>query len=145
MNDEQRIYIDDDLSIPLSELEFRFATSGGPGGQHANKVETQVTLRFNVRESSALSEPMREWLCEKLASRLDKNGVLQLSVQETRSQYQNREVALARFRSLLVEAVRVRPPRRPTRPGRAAHERRLAAKKRRSQLKRDRQSRGSDG
>jgi ribosome-associated protein len=139
MNDEQQIYINDKLSIPLAEVAFRFSTAGGPGGQHVNKVESQVTLRFNVEQSPSLTGAMRERLREKLATRLDKNGVLQLSVQETRSQHQNRQVALDRFRVLLAEALRPSRSRRPTRPGRAAHERRLAAKKRRGQLKRERQ------
>jgi ribosome-associated protein len=142
MNDAQRIYINDKLSIPLAEVAFRFSTAGGPGGQHVNKVESQVTLRFNVEQSPSLTGPMRQRLREKLASRLDKNGILQLSVQETRSQHQNRQVALERFRLLLAEALRPGRRRRPTRPGRAAHERRLAAKKRRGRIKRERHFKG---
>jgi ribosome-associated protein len=144
MNEGEGIYINAELTVPLSELEFRFATSSGPGGQHANKVESQVILRFNVAESPSLTDTMRERLREKLGPRLDKLGVLQLSVQETRSQYQNRQLAVARFRLLLAEALHAARPRRPTRPGRAAQERRLAAKKRRGQIKKERQFKGRD-
>jgi ribosome-associated protein len=139
MHSEEGIYINRELTVPLGEVEFRFSTSGGPGGQHANKVESQVTLRFNVEESPSLSDEMRRRLRQKLAGRLDKRGVLQISVQETRSQHQNRQLALARLQLLLEEALRPSRPRRPTRPGRAAHERRLDAKKRRGRLKRERQ------
>jgi ribosome-associated protein len=139
MHPEEGIYINRELTVPLSEVEFRFSTSGGPGGQHANKVESQVTLRFNVEESPSLSDEMRRRLRQKLGGRLDKRGVLQISVQETRSQHQNRQLALARLQLLLEEALRPSHPRRPTRPGRAAHERRLDAKKRRGRLKRERQ------
>jgi ribosome-associated protein len=139
MDAAEGLYINRDVTIPLGELEFRFATSGGPGGQHANKTESQVTLRFNIEQSPSLSDEIRRRLLETLAARLDKRGVLQLSVQETRSQHQNRQLALVRLQLLLEEALRPSRPRRPTRPGRAAHERRLDAKKRRGRLKRERQ------
>lgn len=132
------IVINERLSIPAAELDFRFSTSSGPGGQHVNKSETQVTLLFDVAHSPSLDESSRARLLAKLDKRLDQNGVLHLSVQEYRSQHQNRSLAIARFQKLLADALKVRKKRRPTRPIRAAIERRLAAKKQRSQRKKER-------
>jgi len=136
--DENRIVINQHLSIPLSELTFRFATSSGPGGQHANRSATKVILLFDVARSPSLSEAQRERLLRKLASRLDREGVLHLEVQESRSQRQNRETAVSRFQALLASAL-IRPKkRRKTRPGRAAIEKRLAEKKLRGRRKQER-------
>jgi ribosome-associated protein len=133
--DNDGIFINRQLIIPFAEVAFRFGVSSGPGGQHVNKTETQVTLLFDVQASPSLDEAARQRLLEKLAPRLDKNGVLQLSVQESRSQHQNREIALARFQQIVAAALHRDKPRRPTKPSRAAQERRLAAKKQRGQLK----------
>ncbi|MCI0396158.1 MAG: aminoacyl-tRNA hydrolase [Chloroflexi bacterium] len=138
MDDENVIRINDQVAISRSELSFRFSTSSGPGGQHVNKAETQVTLLFDVARSPSLDETIRQRLLARLATRLDKDGVLQISVQESRSQHQNRETAVARFQALLAEALKVRKKRRKSRPGQAAVERRLAEKKQRSQLKKNR-------
>lgn len=132
------IIINESLSIPTSELEFRFSTSSGPGGQHVNKSETRVTLIFDVRHSPSLDEANRARLTARLAKRLDKKGILRLSVQELRSQKKNRSLAISRFQTLLAEALKVRKKRRKTRPGRGATERRLAAKRARSQRKKER-------
>lgn len=138
MMDENDILINNNLSIPAAELQFRFSTSSGPGGQHANRSATRVTLLFDIAQSPSLDEPTRERLLKNLASQLDKEGVLQIHVQDTRSQYQNRELAIARFQQLLAQALKLRKPRRKTKPGRAAIEKRIAAKKQRSQIKKDR-------
>lgn len=138
MIDEGLIIINEKLSIPVTELQFRFSTSSGPGGQHVNRSETRVTLLFDIAQSSSLDEPTRIRLLSRLSPRLDKDGVLQIHVQDTRSQHQNREIAIGRFQILLAEALKERKRRRPTRPNRAAIERRLTDKKQRSQIKKGR-------
>ncbi len=138
MDDVRVVQINERVAIPVAELAFRFSTSGGPGGQHANRSETRVTLLFNVAESPSLDERTRAQLLQKLGHRLDKNGLLRVQVGESRSQRQNRETAVSRFQTLLAHALKKRKKRRPTKPSRAAREKRLASKKQRSQLKRQR-------
>ncbi len=138
MFDENVLVINEQVRIPLAELEFRFSTSSGPGGQHANRSATRVTLSFDVAGSPSLPEDARERLLYRLASRLSKEGVLQLDVQESRSQVQNRETAVLRLQTILANALQQPKKRRRTRPSRAAIEKRLAAKKRHSQKKQDR-------
>ena len=133
---EKAVHITDALSIPLSELRFRFARSSGPGGQHANRSATQVELLFDVAGSPSLSEAQRQLILEKLKSYIDKEGTLHLVSQTYRSQLRNREEVVERFRRLLRAALQVPKPRLPTRPTRAARERRLRAKRRRSEIKR---------
>jgi ribosome-associated protein len=137
MNDSA-MRITDTVSIPMSELQFRFARSSGPGGQHVNRSATQVELLFDVANSPSLSEAQRRRVLRKLKSRIDKEGVLHLVSQETRSQYRNREEVVERFQELMRGALRVPKRRRPTRPSRAARERRLEEKRRRSEKKRRR-------
>ncbi|MCA9999678.1 MAG: aminoacyl-tRNA hydrolase, partial [Anaerolineales bacterium] len=138
MDDENLICINDEVAIPLAELNFRFTTSSGPGGQHANRSATRAVLMFDVAQSPNLAEEVRARLLMKLATRLDKEGVLQIQVQDSRSQVQNRELAIIRFRELLAEALKVRKRRRKTKPSKAAQEARLAAKKRQGERKQDR-------
>lgn len=138
MNDESTVFINDKTRIPVSELHFHFSTSSGPGGQHVNKAETRVTLLFDVANSPSLTEAQRKQVMQRLASRIDSSGVLQISSQASRSQYQNRETAVARFQQLLAEALKPRKARRKTRPGQAAIEQRLEEKRRRSERKRER-------
>ena len=135
---ENVVRITDTVSIPMSELQFRFARSGGPGGQHVNRSATQVELLFDVANSPSLDEAQQRRVLRKLKSRIDKEGVLHLVSQETRSQLRNREEAVERFQELMRDALRVPKSRRPTRPTRAARERRLGEKRRRSGTKRDR-------
>ena len=137
MNDSV-VRITDTVSIPMSELQFRFARSSGPGGQHVNRSATQVELLFDVAGSPSLDEVQRQRALTKLKSRVDKEGVLHLVSQETRSQLRNREEVVERFQSLMRDALHVPKRRRPTRPTRAARERRLREKRRRSEAKRDR-------
>ncbi len=127
------------IDIPLSELRFRFVRSRGPGGQHVNTSSTQVELLFDVANSPSLNETQKARLLAKLASYIDKEGVLHLASQATRSQLQNRQHVIARFQQLVNEALRVPKKRRPTRPTAASRERRLEAKHKRSQLKRTRE------
>ena len=137
MNDSV-LRITDTVFIPTSELSFRFARSSGPGGQHVNRSATQVELLFDVANSPSLSETQQRRVLRKLRSRIDKAGILHLFSQETRSQLRNREEVVERFRKLMREALHVPRRRRPTRPSRAARERRLREKRRRSEAKRDR-------
>jgi ribosome-associated protein len=134
--DESVVRITDTVSIPMSELRFRFARSSGPGGQHVNRSATQVELLFDVANSPSLDETQRRRVLRKLKSRIDKDGILHLVSQETRSQYRNREEVVERFQELMRQALRVPKRRLPTRPTRAARERRLEEKRRRSEKKR---------
>ena len=140
MNDD--IVVNSALTIPLSELSFRFSRSGGPGGQNVNKVSTRVEIEFDVRRSPSLSEAQRQRLLRKLEQRLDSVGVLRIQVDDSRSQWQNRQIAVERLGYILSEALKVQKRRIPTRRTSASNSRRLEGKKRRGNLKRGR--RGSD-
>lgn len=138
MPDKDNVVVNNNLTIPSWELTFSFSPSGGPGGQHANKAATRVTLFYDVANSPSLTEAQRKRLLKRLDSRLDQDGILQLNAQDTRSQHRNREIVLERFEELLREALKPRKRRRKTRPSRAANERRLREKKQRGRIKRDR-------
>jgi ribosome-associated protein len=132
------------LLIPGSELHERFSRSSGPGGQSVNTADSRVELSFDVARSAALPEWARARITERLAGRLA-GGVLTVTASEQRSQLANRQGARARLAALLRDAVA--PPRRPrvpTRPGRAANERRLEAKRNRGAVKRTRRSDSTD-
>jgi len=135
---ENAVRITDTVSIPMSELSFRFARSSGPGGQHVNRSATQVELLFDVANSPSLNETQRRRVLSRLRSRIDQEGILHLVSQETRSQLRNREEVVERFQVLMCEALRVPRRRLSTHPTRAARERRLEEKRRRSAIKRDR-------
>ena len=128
------------LTIPASELEIRFSASGGPGGQHANKVATRVDLSWNVRDSRVLGPRQRAQISSRLAHRIDGAGNLRLSSDAYRSQLRNREEVSQRLASLLAEALRPRKSRRATAPTKASKERRLQDKRKRSETKKARQS-----
>jgi len=135
---DELLRVNADVAIPLAELRFRATRSGGPGGQHVNTSATRVELEFDVTSSSALTEEQKALILERLGSRIDSAGVLRLAASEHRSQYRNREEAMARLAKLLEDALRVRKPRRKTKVPRAAKEARLEQKKRRSETKRKR-------
>jgi ribosome-associated protein len=122
--------------IPAAELEWRTSRSGGPGGQGVNTTESRVEVRWDVGSSQALSPAQRDRVLGRLASRLTADGVLRLTGSEYRSQHRNREAVLARFRAVVGEALEPPTPRRPTRPSRAAKQRRLESKRRRGEVKR---------
>ena len=126
--------------IPDTELRWRFSRSSGPGGQHVNKTDTAVELSFDLARTESLPEPLKQRALRRLAGRLV-GGVLTIRVEQHRSQWRNRQEALRRLAALLSAATAAPPKRRrPTKPSRAAKERRLAAKHRRSELKRTRRS-----
>jgi ribosome-associated protein len=123
------------LLVPGTELHERFSRSSGPGGQSVNTADSRVELSFDVQRSPALPAWARTRALDRLAGRLA-NGVLTVAASEQRSQLANRQAARARMAAVLREAVA--PPQRPrvpTRPGRAANERRLEAKRRRATIK----------
>ena len=137
MNDNT-LRINDNLTIPRDELRFRYARSGGPGGQKVNRTASQVELLFDVAHSPSLTPRQRALIQHRLTGYIDSKGVLHLVSSTTPSQWRNREEVIARFRALLARSLRVRRRRIPTRPSRAAREKRLQRKKRRSQTKRQR-------
>ena len=120
------------VSIPRSEIELRFSRSSGPGGQHAQKSDTRVEASFDVEASRALTEAQKRRVLAKAGP------VLRAVAQDERSQWRNRELATERLVEALREALRVPRRRRPTKPSKAAVERRLEQKRRRSEVKRRR-------
>jgi len=126
------------LVIPAAELHERFSRSSGPGGQSVNTADSRVELSFDVERSPVLPGWAKARAMERLAGRLA-GGVLTVAASEQRSQLANRQAARARLAALLRDAIA--PPQRPrvpTRPSRAANERRLEAKRNRAAIKRAR-------
>jgi len=127
-----------DVSVPRSELSWRFSRSGGPGGQSVNTTDSRVELRFDLAGTTSLPEQLRSRALERLAGRLV-DGTIVISAAEQRSQLQNRRAAEERLAALLAAAIAPPPrQRKRTKPSRGAIERRLESKRRRSQTKRDR-------
>ncbi len=129
------IWITEAISIDERELDERFVRASGPGGQNVNKVATAVELRFDIRASSLPSD-VKERLTRLAGKRVVAEAVLLIDSREHRTQGQNRAAARARLIALIQRAARRPTVRRPTRPGAAAHEKRITAKKRRSTVKR---------
>jgi ribosome-associated protein len=134
--------INDQLEIDDNELEWEFARSSGPGGQNVNKVETKATLLFDVEAARSLDPEQKLLIAERLATRITRDGVLRVTSQRHRTREANRHAAIARFIELLDDALSERAPRKPTKVGRAARQRRLENKRRRSQKKALRRSPG---
>ena len=132
MADDDALRVTASVLIPAYELSWTFGPSGGPGGQHANRAHTRAEVRFDVEASSSLSQYQRQRILTRLGA------VVIVSADDERSQLRNRRLALDRLRQKLAGALRVETPRRPTRPGRGAVERRLDAKRRQAARKRDR-------
>lgn len=132
------------FDIPEGELSWRFDPSGGPGGQHANRSATRVELRFDVSVSSVFDEDTRERLLARLASRLV-DGALVVTVEDTRSQARNRDIARQRLDALLTDAAAPEPPpRKPTKPSRRVRRRRAERKRARAETKRLRRKPGPE-
>ena len=127
---KRRLRVTRSVSIPRSEIELRFSRSSGPGGQHAQKSDTRVEATFDVEASSALSPAQKRRVVARAGP------VLRAIAQDERSQWRNRELATERLVEALREALRVPRRRRPTKPSKAAVERRLEQKRRRSDVKR---------
>ena len=132
------VLIDDSLEIPDEEFAFTTSRSGGPGGQNVNKLNTRVTLLFDVDGSPSLDEHQRTLLHERAAHRINKNGVMRVVAQRHRTQLANREEALRRFADIVRAALAEEAERIPVSPPPGANERRLDDKRRRGRLKRER-------
>ncbi|MEX1140395.1 MAG: alternative ribosome rescue aminoacyl-tRNA hydrolase ArfB [Bacteroidota bacterium] len=126
------------LSIPFNELILVTSRSGGPGGQNVNKLETRVELRFDIAGSPSLSPDEKAVLAERLRSRLDRHGILRIVSQESRSQWQNKQIVLERFGEIVRNALKPRKKRKPTKPTRNSRELRLKEKRIRSERKKTR-------
>jgi len=128
----------------LREFKFQTSRSGGPGGQHVNKVSSRVELRFNLRETHLLSDEDKSKLYNKLATRISQDGILSIVVQADRSQLRNKQSAIEKFFDLLTWALTPVKKRRATKPSRGAKERRLKTKRHDSEKKTRRRSSGWD-
>jgi ribosome-associated protein len=137
----QDVVVTPRVIIPGGELAIAFSRSGGPGGQNVNKVSSKVELRWNPMTSTALTDDERAWLLERLRSRLTGEGTLIVTSTKTRDQLKNRDDATSKL-ALIVRAALARPkPRRETKPSRAVKRRRIADKRHRAEVKRNRSSR----
>jgi ribosome-associated protein len=131
---EEMLHVHRGLDLPLSEVSWRATTSGGPGGQHANRTLSRVEVQFDVAASSTLGPRQRARLLERLGP------IVRASASESRSQVRNRELALERLATKLDAGLRVQRPRRPTRPTKSSQARRVASKRRRAETKRQRRA-----
>jgi ribosome-associated protein len=132
--------VTDRVSIPRDELSIRASRSGGAGGQHVNTSSTRIELLWNVAQTRALPDELRERVLERLRSRTNADGLIRIVSSEHRSQLRNREAAEARLVKLVRGALAIPRARRKTAPTRASKEARLEAKKRRSEIKKRRGS-----
>jgi ribosome-associated protein len=123
------------VRIPVSELHFRTSRSSGPGGQNVNKLETRVELLFDIVRSPSLTDEQRERILLNLGSRIDGDGVLHISSQRSRSQWENKQGTIEKLVSLLREVLKVRRKRIKTAPTRSSNETRVQQKKKHSQKK----------
>ncbi len=130
--ERESIQVTRSVTIPRAEIELRFSRSSGPGGQHAQKSDTRVEATFDVEASLSLTAAQKRRVLARAGP------VIRAIAQDERSQWRNRELATERLVEALREALKVPRRRRPTRPSRAAVERRLEQKRRRSELKRRR-------
>jgi ribosome-associated protein len=129
------------LQIPLAEFEITFTRSGGPGGQNVNKVNSKAILRWAVRSSACLPDPVRERFLQKFGNRLTTEGELLVTSQRFRDAPRNSQDCLDKLRTMLLSVVQAPKRRRATRPTRGSVERRLQGKRRQSAAKQDRRLR----
>ena len=130
------IYITPDIKISENEIKFRFIRASGPGGQNINKVSTAVQLRFDVKNSPSLSDQVRYRLIRLGGRRVTEHGILIIEARRFRTQERNRQDAIDRLVKLIQKASEKPKPRIKTKPTLASRQRLVAAKKRRSRIKR---------
>jgi ribosome-associated protein len=135
---DDTLHVQRGLDLPLAEITWRATTSGGPGGQHANRTASRVEVQFDVGASATLGPRQRARLLERIGP------VVRASSSESRSQARNRELALERLAGKISAGLRVQPTRAPTRPTKGSQVRRVDAKRRRSQTKQRRRPPGED-
>lgn len=130
------------ISVELlhHELEFSTSRSSGPGGQNVNKVNTKVTLRWNLKESKVLTSEEKEFLLQKLGTQLTTEGTILITAQDKRSQLQNKEEVLRKLEVILVKAFTRKKKRKPTKPSKSAGLNRLEKKRKQSDKKKWRQT-----
>lgn len=124
--------------IILNELDYKAVRSSGPGGQHANKTATKVELSFDVANSEGLSDQEKKRIFKKMEGRINKEGFLKMSSEDSRSQHTNKEVVTENFLFELKEALKKPKPRKKTKPTKASKIKRLKAKKKKSEIKANR-------
>jgi ribosome-associated protein len=133
--DDSALFVSRSLSVPLSELDWRFSRSSGPGGQHANKASTRAEVRFDIAGSPSLGPRQRARLLDRLGPEI------RVVAEDERSQSRNRALALERLAERLASALRIEKPRVATSPTRSSSKRRIDSKRRRGELKRRRSER----
>ena len=132
------IEIKDGIVIREDQLIYKVSRSGGPGGQNVNKVNTRVTLLFDVAGCGSFSDIQKQRILTRLSSRVDKNGIVRVVSQKFRTQQANRQAATERLQQLLIEALETPPVRKKTGIPFSAKERRLEKKRQRGLLKQQR-------
>lgn len=132
----------DDIAITEADIAFKFSRSSGPGGQNVNKVNTRVTLLFDLANCEGLNDEQKRCVARRLSGRVTKDGILRVVSQRHRTQKANREAALERLVELLRGALAKKRMRKQTSVPRAEREKRLVEKKRRGELKRQRKKVG---
>ena len=135
------ITISNSITIPNHEIELTFSRSQGPGGQNVNKVNSKFTLHWDIKNAKSVSARLRQRIGSKHAGKINKEGKLVINSQKSREQYQNRTDCYQKLRLIIQDAQKTRKLRKRTKPTKASKQRRLDHKKRRGEVKAERQAR----